>query len=113
MLYEGAAETGAKLFDGMPYATSTLLTFLLGLGIVFVGLVALVLIVKLMSAAYAAARGKETDAPQRLEPRPAPASVSEPEPNHGELIAAVSAALATVMGKQVSGIRILSVKKVD
>ena len=113
MLYEDAVETGAKLFDGMPYAASTLLTFLLGLGIVFVGLVALVLIVKLMSAVCVAARGREPVGLQQ-KPRSTPAvTASEPEPNHGELIAAVSAALATVMGKQVSGIRILSMKKVD
>ena len=52
-------------------------------------------------------------------PAPAPAHVpaapvkAAPEPNHGELVAAVSAALATVMGTKVSGIRILSMKKVD
>lgn len=109
MLYEGAAETGAKLFDGMPYATSTLLTFLLGLGIVFVGLIALVLIVKLMSAIYNAARKPQPNV-TAASPQPVAAV---PEPNHGELVAAVAAALATVMGKQVSGIRILSMKKVD
>ncbi len=111
MLYEGAVETGVLSFTQGTYATDTLLTFLLGLGIVFVGLIALVVIIKIMSAILAGTRKQEAPAPK---PVPAPAvAASEPEPNHGELIAAVSAALATVMGKQVNGIRILSMKKVD
>ena len=45
------AQEGAKLtFEGGSAAVSTLITFLLGIGIVFVGLIALILIVKLMGA---------------------------------------------------------------
>lgn len=109
MLYE----SGVLSFQQGTYATDTLLTFLLGLGIVFVGLVALVAIVKIMGAVMGRVGSR---APEHIpEPvRPAPhVEKHATEPNHGELIAAVSAALATVMGKQVNGIRILSMKKVD
>jgi len=109
MLYEGAATSGVMSFTEGTYATDTLLTFLLGLGIVFVGLIALVAIVKIMGAIMEKTVKKATPAPA---PAPAPA-VSEPSPDHGELVATISAALATVMGKQVNGIRILSLKKVD
>ncbi len=112
MLYEQAASGALSFTDNL--AVDTLLTFLLGLGIVFVGLVALVAIVKLMGLVMSRINGKEAPAPA---PRPVAApetkAAAAPEPNHGELVAAVSAALATVMGKQVSGIRILSMKKVD
>ncbi len=113
MLYEGAAEAGVMSFQPGTYATDTLLTFLLGLGIVFVGLVALVAIVKIMGAIMDRMNPKEAPAPKLASQPVAAASAPVPETNHGELVAAVSAALATVMGKQVNGIRILSMKKVD
>ena len=110
MLYEGAAGGGVMSFTTGTYTTDTLLTFLLGLGIVFVGLVALVAIVKIMGAVMNRVNSRQIAAA----PAPAePVVDAEPAPDHGEMIAAVSAALATVMGKQVSGIRILSLKKVD
>ena len=106
------AEEGAKLvFTGGSAAVSTLITFLLGLGIVFIGLVALILIIKIMGAIMpGAAKNKpEPGAEQVPEPERAP----EPEGDRGEIIAAVSAAIATVMGENVGGIRIVSFKKVD
>lgn len=100
----------ALSFEGGSAATSTLITFLLGLGIVFIGLIALILIIKIMGALM---RGKEKTktmpAPVREEPQHAPA----PEGDRGEIIAAVSAAIATVMGESVSGIRIVSFKKAE
>lgn len=106
MLYEG----GVMSFTPGTYTTDTLLTFLLGLGIVFIGLIALVVIVKIMGSIMERVGSKQTAPAAPAEPA---VSKAEPEPDHGEMIAAVSAALATVMGKQVSGIRILSLKKVD
>ena len=105
------AEESTKLvFEGGSTAVSTLITFLLGLGIVFIGLVALILIIKIMSAIMrAASKGKSVPEPVRE----APAAVPEPEGNREEIIAAVSAAIATVMGESVNGIRIVSFKKVD
>lgn len=112
MLYEQAASGALSFTDNL--AMDTLLTFLLGLGIVFVGLVALVAIVKLMGMIMSKINGKAEPIPAaQTVAAPPPKTAAVPEPNHGELVAAVSAALATVMGKQVSGIRILSMKKVD
>lgn len=99
-----AATGGLTFTDSIP--GDTLLTFLLGFGIVFLGLVFLIFIVKLLGILVKVATKKAKS-------EPTPAVEDRPAENRGELVAAVSAALATVMGKQVNGIRILSMKKVD
>ena len=96
-------------FTGGAAATSTLITFLLGIGIVFIGLIALIVIIKILGALM---RGTNKAKPQ-AEAAPEPAKAPEPVGDRGEIIAAVSAALATVMGESVNGIRIVSFKKVD
>lgn len=89
---------------------STLVTFLLGLGIVFIGLIALILIIKIMGWVMGAVNGKRA----KNVPEPAPEPVKTvPEGDRGEIIAAVSAAIATVLGESVSGIRIVSFKKAE
>ena len=106
-----AEESGAGLnFTGGAAATSTLITFLLGLGIVFIGLIALILIVKIMGWIMSKAKTKQPQPEQKAAPVPAK---SVPEGDRGEIIAAVSAAVATMLGESVSGIRIVSFKKVD
>lgn len=113
MLYAAAAAGDVMVFQKGTFTTDTLLTFLLGLGIVFVGLVALVVIVKLMGSVMKSIESRQSKLPE-VQPRTPQESVPEAmEANRGELIAAVSAAIATVMGKQVTGIRILSMKKVN
>lgn len=105
------AEEGAKLFsEGSSVAVSTLITFLLGLGIVFIGLIALIVIIKIMGAIMQGVNNKKAKAMPAVEE---PAAVPEPVGDRGEIIAAVSAAIATVMGEQVGAIRIVSFKKVD
>ena len=89
--------------------SSTLITFLLGIGIVFIGLAALILIIKVMGGVMRAAEKKKQPAAPVWEAPDAPV----PEGDRGEIIAAVSAAIATVMGESVSGIRIVSFKKAD
>ena len=105
------AEENAKLvFEGGSAAVSTLITFLLGIGIVFIGLIALILIIRIMGALMRKSGTKEaakTAVPAEAERTP------EPEANRGEIIAAVSAAIATVMGESVGGIRIVSFKKAE
>ncbi len=106
-----AEESTAGLdFTGGAAATSTLITFLLGLGIVFIGLVALILIVKVMGWIMGKTQKPLPQPEQKAEPAPVQ---SVPEGDRGEIIAAVSAAIATVLGESVSGIRIVSFKKVD
>ena len=98
-------------FEGGSAATSTLITFFLGLGIVFIGLVALILIIKIMGAVM---RGVGKKKPAENEAAPAPtAQQTEPEGDLSEIKAAVSAAIATMLGDSVKGIRIISFKKVD
>lgn len=106
-----AAETGGGgLFAEGNTASSTLITFLLGLGIVFIGLIALIAIIKIMGAIMSRTGKKKQNA---TEPAPAPVKAAVPEGDLGEIKAAVAAAVATVMGESVSGIRIVSFKRVD
>ena len=109
MLFAEGSTVGLS-FEGGAAATSTLITFLLGFGIVFVGLIALIVIVKIMGAIM---RGTQKKAPAPVaESAPAPAE-NVPEGDRGEIVAAVSAAIATVLGEHVSGIRIVSFKKAE
>mgnify|MGYP001768553991 CR=1 FL=1 len=90
---------------GMPVWLSTML---LGLGTVFVGLIVLIYITKLSSAIIIAIEKKKSAA--------APAVAEEQEaaiPNRGTLVAVVAASIAEVMGKDISGLRIVSLKRVD
>ena len=74
---------------------------LMGMGTVFFGLICLVALCYAMSAIC---RRTERKA------KPLPAAPAE-SGDQGELVAAVSAALAEELGTDVSGIRILSLKK--
>ena len=89
-------------------------TFLIGFGTVFVALIALVFIIKIMGGICGKLVKKK---PEVTVPVKKSASVNsqktEQIENRGEIIAAASAAIATVMGKDVEAIRIVSMKKVD
>ena len=98
-------------FEGGSALSSTLITFLLGLGIVFIGLIALVLIIKVMGAIMRAV-GKKKPAAEQEASVPTEKK-AEPEGDLGEIKAAVAAALATMLGDSVKGIRIVSFKKLD
>lgn len=79
---------------------------LLGFGTVFVGLICLIFITKLMSAIIGSKGNKVASAPAAAS-APAESTIA----NRGEFVAAVSAAIATTIGTDVSGLRILSIKK--
>ena len=97
-------------YEGGAALSSTLITFLLGLGIVFVGLIALIVIIKIMGAIMrGVGKKKETLVQEVKQESAAPVS----EGNLGEIKAAAAAAIASVLGEGVSGIRIVSFKKVD
>lgn len=90
---------------------------ILGFGTVFVGLLCLIAIIslmgKIMAGQNAKAEAKKAAAAPVAE-APVQAAQTQPEEgDRGSMIAAVSAAIATVMGKDVAGIRIHSVKKID
>ena len=87
---------------------------LLGIGIVFAGLICIVILCVLMGKVVRLLEGKEAPA---ADPAPAviapaaPAAV-ETIPNRQELVAAISCCLAEELGTDVSAIRIVSLKKV-
>ena len=78
---------------------------LMGMGTVCFGLICIVALCYLMSAVC---RGTE-----RKKPAPAAPAVPAGTSDRGELVAAISAALAEELGTDISGIRILSLKKLE
>lgn len=89
---------------GMPLWLSTML---LGLGTVFFGLICLIFIIRLMSLIVRAIDKNKAAAPKAQQ-----AEVDE-IPERGALCAAISACVATVMGEDVKGLRIVSIKRVN
>ncbi len=84
---------------------SVVFVCLMGMGTVFFGLICIVALCYLMSAVC---RGTE-----RKKPTPAAPAVPAGTSDRGELVAAISAALAEELGTDISGIRILSLKKLE
>lgn len=107
----------------LPFPT----VFVLGFGTVFVGLLALILIITLLGVIMKGSNAKEAEKAVQAAPAPQPAApvaaAAEPEPapepaveeieDRESMVAAISAAIATVMGEEVSGIRILSITRID
>lgn len=87
---------------------SNLFVCLMGMGVTFVGLIALIFLTQVMGAIC---RKGEKEQEKKTETS-AVIPAADTIPNRGELIAAVSAALAEELGTDVSAIRILSFKKV-
>ncbi len=86
-------------------------TTILGFGTVFIGLIALILIISLTSLIINSLNSKKKEEPVKAVP--ASAANGNEIANRQEFVAAVSAAIATVMGKDVSGLRIRSIKKIS
>lgn len=87
----------------------------MGMGIVFIGLICLIVLIKILGkVSEIAAKGASVAAaPVAVAPAPvAAAPAADVIPNRGELVAAVSAALAEELGTDVRAIRILSIKRV-
>ena len=87
---------------------SNLFVVVMGLVTVFVGLICIILLCYLMSYVVRQIDKKKPAAPAVEEPAAAAPQAIE---NRGELVAAISAAVAEELGKDVSGIRILSIKR--
>ena len=89
---------------------SNLFVVLMGLGTVFFGLICLIVLTYVMCAALRP-KNAPAPAPAPVAPAvPAPAAV-EAVPNRQAMVAAIAAAIAEDLGTDVSGIRILSIKK--
>ena len=88
---------------------SNLFVCLMGMGVTFIGLIALIFMIMIMGAICRKGENGQAKPPE------APAVIppaADAIPSRGELIAAVSAALAEELGTDVAAIRILSFKKV-
>ena len=83
---------------------SIIFVCLMGMGTVFFGLICLIILTTLLGRVCG--HGHPDAGPAPAVPAPSPA------PNQQELIAAVSAAIAEELGTDITGIRILSIKKV-
>ncbi|MDD3401586.1 MAG: OadG family protein [Eubacteriales bacterium] len=89
---------------------TTLMTILLGFGTVFIGLICLIFIIKLYSLLCKKLIVKDKGETVKVKEAPA---IEQPIENRQQLIAAVSAVIATVMGTNVDAVRIKSFKKVS
>ena len=128
-LQEGKMLTNMSLWAMAAAAADLpfLTVFVLGFGTVFVGLLALILIITLLGKIMKGSNAKEAAKAATAAPAPQPAApvaaAAEPEPapepaveeieDRESMVAAISAAIATVMGEDVSGIRILSITRID
>ena len=83
---------------------SIIFVCLMGMGTVFFGLICLIVLTTLLGRVCGQ---KQQSAPAAVSPAPAAVSAGDQQ----ELSAAVSAAIAEELGTDITGIRILSVKK--
>lgn len=94
------AETGKT-------ATPDWMVVVMGVGVVFVGLILIILICKIMGMFFK----KTAKANNKPETPVAPVATNAPIANRQEIIAAVTAACAEDMGKDISALRVISFKK--
>ena len=92
-----------------PNSISSGTVVLMGMGIVFLGLICLIFTCKIMGAIFGKVSQNVKEAPKTA---PVSASAQTPIENKGEIVAAISAAVAESMGTDVSKIRIHSIKKI-
>lgn len=112
-LLQSIAVVGAQgnvFADGM-------VTLILGIGVVFVALIALIIILEIMGKFFenrdkkAAAEKAAVISATPVEPEPV---VVEPEPEDDlELIAVITAALAASMGTSAEGLQVKSIRKTN
>jgi len=89
---------------------SNLFVVLMGVGTVFFGLVCIIFLSTIMSKVCMMLVKKPAAAPAAA--AAAPAAQEKAIPNRQAMIAAIAAAIAEDLGTDISGIRILSVKKI-
>lgn len=82
----------------------------LGMVIVFIGLICLIALISFMGAIMKKVNAKHETAAEAAALAAVPAEADIP--NRGELVAAISVALAEELGKDVKAIRIHSIKRV-
>ena len=88
--------------------TPNWMVVVMGVGVVFLGLVLIIVLCKIMGSFFVGATKTETNAPVA---KAAPVAQAAPIENRQEIIAAVTAACAEEMGKDISALRVVSFKK--
>lgn len=85
---------------------------LMGIGVVFTGLICIILLSTAMSAVCRSMGDTAPAAPAAAAPAaPAPTAPAAAIPNRQAMVAAIAVAIAEEMGTDPSGIRILSIQK--
>lgn len=100
----------AILAAGKNEDVSNLFVVLMGIGIVFIGLLSIVILSSLMSAIIRAI--EKNKKPEAVKTTPVINAPTAPIGNRQELVAAVSACIAEELGTEVSAIRVVSMKAV-
>ncbi len=94
-------------------APANWMVVVMGIGIVFVGLVLIILICKVMGMFFNGEGGSAATAAPTATAKAAPVAAKTADiQNRQEIIAAVTAACAEEMGKDVSALRVVSFKKI-
>ena len=88
----------------------------MGLSIVFIGLICIIVVCKIMSLLVGIGEKSSGSAEKNQPAAVSTQQASKPQsgsaiPSRPELVAAISAAISEYSGKDISGIRILSIKK--
>lgn len=94
---------------------SVMTVILLGMGIVFLGLICIVILCVMVGKVIRLLEGKQAPAEAASAPVAPAAPVAVPVaeiPNRAELVAAISCCIAEELGTDVEAIRILSLKKI-
>ena len=91
----------------------TSITFVcaLGIGTVFIGLICIVLLCKVIGL-ICGASSAQNETKKATTPETVAKPANEVSVNRGEVVAAISAAIAEELGPDVTGIKILSIKKI-
>ena len=85
------------------------MVIVMGIGTVFVGLICIIILCKIMGLFFSGSKKTEQKA---TEVSAVPVATNTVVENRQEIIAAVTAACAEEMGKDVSAIRVISFKKI-
>lgn len=88
----------------------TWLVVVMGMGIVFIGLICIIILSTIMSGIIRATEKNKTSTPLTTPATPSAAPMSAEK--KGELVAAISCAIAEELGTSVEGIRINSIKRI-
>ena len=95
---------------------NALLVTLIGMAVVFIGLVVLIFLIKGLVGLTSGMGKKKKPVPVRtinVTPAPAPAEAEEPEQDDLQLIAVITAAIACAMGTDAGGFTVKHVRRVS